>query len=427
MKIVLKALLLLSLLTVLLPPDLYGQVKTAVRGPVDISARTLKYNREQNIYTAEGNAEMREGTRHLTADFVLFNDTTKDAFAEGNVVFQDQEDVVHAERMALNLITKRGTIENGRIFVKKGNFYMSGNEIEKTGESTYIIKQGEFTTCGWDRPTWTFKAKDVDLTVQGYATARSTTFSVLGHKVLYLPWSVFPVKTERQSGILVPEFLLSSRDGMILRSSYFWAISKDTDATFFLDYIQQRGVKPGVEYRYFLTENIKGSWYTSFIDDNKYGHSRYQIKGEHQQLFGDMSFKTKINHVSDADYLKDLGRTVTERSESSLKSTAFVEKPFARSLLTVEGAQYDDLSQPNNRTTFKYLPFASFFTEYMPVGRNRFYTDVTSELTNFYRQEGNKYTRLTVQPTLRVPYSFNGLNFLFSGGLSEKAYYTDPT
>ena len=53
-------------------------------GPVDITARELSYNREQNIYTAEGDVEMKEGGRLLNADFVLYNDTTKDAFAEGH-------------------------------------------------------------------------------------------------------------------------------------------------------------------------------------------------------------------------------------------------------------------------------------------------------------------------------------------------------
>ena len=56
---------------------------------MDITARELSYNKEQNIYTAEGDVELKEGTKRLNADFVLYNDTTKDAFAEGHVVFQE--------------------------------------------------------------------------------------------------------------------------------------------------------------------------------------------------------------------------------------------------------------------------------------------------------------------------------------------------
>ena len=37
-----------------------------------------------------------------------------------------------------------------------------------------------------------------------------------------------------------------------------------------------------------------------------------------------------------------------------------------------------------------------------------------------------KDSRLTIAPTLRIPYSWNGLNFLGSAGIQEKAYAADP-
>lgn len=424
----LRTLLALLLLLALAPFDVEGAMGPSTRttGPVDITARELKYNREQNIYTAEGDVVMVEGTRRLTADFVLFNDTTKDAFAEGHVVFQDQEDEVRGERVSLNLTTNRGTIENGRVFVKKGNFFLTGNEIEKTGESSYRVRQGVFTTCGFDRPAWTFNAKNVDLTVEGYATASHATFSVLGHPVLYMPWGIFPVKTERQSGFLLPEIQTSSRDGAIFRDAYFWAIAKDRDATFFFDWIQDRGVKPGIEYRYSLTESTKGAWYGTIIDDRKDGHTRYQITGRHEQTFGkDAMFKADINHVSDFNYLQDLGLTTAERSENSLRSVAFMEKPLPRSLLTGEMAYFQDLTQKDNDGTIQYLPSVSYFTEYFSFLRQRAYADASADATNFMTDDGDRFTRLTASPNLRIPYSLNGLNFLFSGGLTERVYSVD--
>ena len=157
-------------------------------------------------------------------------------------------------------------------------------------------------------------------------TATNAKFSVFGFPVLYMPWGIFPVKSERQSGFLLPDFTSSSRDGEIIRNAYFWAIAKDKDATFFFDWIENRGVKPGVEYRYALSDTTKGQWYGTIIDDKKYDHTRYQIKGEHEELFGDdLKFKADINRVSDFDYLEDLGLTTLERSENSLRSVAFAE------------------------------------------------------------------------------------------------------
>lgn len=148
-------------------------------GPVDITAETLQYDRVHSVYTARGNVELREGSRTLKADFVTFSEITEDVLAEGNVVFRDGEDQVEAERLTLNLATKLGTIEKGKIFLKQGDFYIAGQEITKTGEKTYVIHRGEFTTCGWDRPAWKFSARDVQIEVQGFATAKSASFRIL--------------------------------------------------------------------------------------------------------------------------------------------------------------------------------------------------------------------------------------------------------
>jgi LPS-assembly protein len=420
----LSLLLPLLLLAILVPVSADAQMRSS-SGPVNISARNLQYDRERNVYTAEGDVEIIQGTSTLTADHVTLDDNTKDAFAEGHVVFQDQGDVVNAEKMTYNLDTAKGTIEQGKIFVKNGNFYLSGDEMEKTGESTYVVRRGEFTTCGWDKPAWSFSAKDVDLTVGGYATAKHATFSVAGHKVLYFPWGIFPIKNERQSGFLLPEFQLSSRDGAIFRDAYFWAIDKNKDATFFGDWIEKRGLKPGMEYRYAVSENTKGTWYGSFIDDNSYGHSRYELRGTHEQKIADLSLKADIRHVSDNDYLKDLGQSLVDRSLNSLRSVVFAEQPLARSLLTGEAAYFEDLSTRETSNIYQYLPTVSYFTEYLPLIKERFYADLTSDFTGFFREKGDRYRRLSIQPAVRLPYSLYGLNFLFSGSLFEKAYLID--
>lgn len=396
--------------------------KLKVSGPVDIKADAVEYDREKGIYTAKGNVEMREGPRFLRADFVTYNEITDDVLAEGNVVLREDGDQVEADRLALNLATKLGTIEKGKIFLSKGNFYISGDEITKTGEATYAIRRGEFTTCGWDRPAWIFSARDVQIKVQGMATVKSASFRILGKPVLYFPWSMFPVVTQRQSGFLLPEFTLSSHSGAIFSDSFFWAIDKDKDATFYLDVIQKRGVKPGAEYRYALTDTLKGEWYGSIIDDTDYKHTRYQIKGEHEQMIKDLSLKSRINYVWDIDYLQDFGETSAERSENLLKSSVFAEKPFGNSLLTVETSYFKNLQQKDNETTFKYLPFASYFMQYKPVIRNMFYVNLSSDVLNLTREEGDKYMRFIVAPALRIPFYWNGLNFLFSGTGYEKIY-----
>lgn len=397
--------------------------KSSLSNQIDISARFLEHKKEQNIYIAKGDVDVKEGTRILNADSVIFDDNAKEIFAEGNVVLQDGEDIIECEKLQLNLITKMGSIEKGKIFIKKGGFRIAGEHINKVGESQYKIKNGEITTCEGERPAWKFLASDVDVTLAGYAQTKGVKFQILNTTVFYLPWGIFPVKTERESGFLMPGFALSSRNGMMINTSYFWAISKDKDATFYLDYFGDRGIKPGAEFRYALSEDFKGTLYSSIISDREYGNTRYQVKVKHEQvIMKDLIFKINANYISDIDYLVDFGKTSAERSENLIKSTAYLEKPLPKSLLTFEASYFKNLVQKNNDYVFQYLPSISFFTEYIPIMKERFYTDIVAGLTNFNRAGGANYTRLSFEPRLSKPLSWNGINFLINGTLYETGY-----
>lgn len=394
-----------------------------IKGPVDITADRVEHDSGENTYTAIGDVEMRDATRTLFADYVFLDDNTHDVTAIGNVVFEDEGDRVECDRMDLNLETRKGTLEKARIFIKKGNVYISGQDVQKTGDSQYKIKKGKFTTCGWDKPEWTFASEDVDVTMEGYAKTKSTTFYILGVPVFYIPRGVFPVKSERQSGFLMPEFTLSSSDGVKFKQSYFWAISKDKDATMFAEFIENRGINVGGQFRYAIKEDLKGEWESAIIDDRDYGHTRYNIKGKHEQVFfKDLQFKANVWHVSDKDYLKDFGKDVQERSENMIKSSVFVEKPFTKSLFTAEMAAFRNLMVKDNDSTFQYFPEVSYFTEFIPVFGGKMYFDLNSNLTNFYREKGSTFTRFGVDPSLRLPYSFKGINTLVSATAYETAY-----
>ena len=402
---------------------------TASSGPVDITANILEFNKEENSYTAKGDVEIIDGPRKLNADYVRYYKDTEDAYAEGHVVFREEGDVINCEKMSLNLATKMGTIEKGRIFIKEGNFTVIGSEIEKLGENEYEVKKGQFTTCdmtGPEKPAWKFSAEDADITVEGFAKTKGMKFYILDQPVFYIPRGFFPVKSERQSGFLMPEIVTSSRDGMKLTESYYWAISKDKDATFYTQWIQNRGFRLGTEFRYALTENTRGIWGFSIIDDKDYGGTRWEVKGKHEQIIGnDLTLKANIDYVSDKDFVLDFAPTPAERAENLLKSTAYVEKPLNKSLLTVETAYFRNLTTKDNDSTFKYLPHSTFFTEYMPLMKNRFYTDFASDFTYFYRERGDRVARWGIEPRFRVPYSWNGLNFLMNATYYQTAYMVD--
>ena len=172
-------------------------------------------------------------------------------------------------------------------------------------------------------------------------------------------------------------------------------------------------------------ETTKGGWYGTILDDMKYGHTRYQIRGKHEQ--------TLRRHEHQGRYRSRLRFRLSEGSRVERQPRGAriplgrwrSSRSLGRSLLTAEAAYFDDLSQKSNDATLHYAPSASYFTEYLSVLKQRAYVDLSSDATNFMNDKGDRFTRFTATPALRVPYSVSGLNFLFSGAVTEKTYLTD--
>ena len=79
-------------------------------------------------------------------------------------------DTLEGDIIELNLETKKGTTRDGRMFFVKNHLYVTGSEIEKSGEATYRIKDATATTCDGPLADWRFTGKEGEVTVDGYGT-----------------------------------------------------------------------------------------------------------------------------------------------------------------------------------------------------------------------------------------------------------------
>ena len=103
------------------------------------------------------------------------------------------------------------------------------------------------------------------MTIEGYGQVWHPSFRVKNFPVLYFPYMIFPAKTKRQSGLLMPDPGYSTRDGLTLNLPFFWAISDNTDATFNEYYMSRRGLMQGAEFRYALSPFSKGTLMLDYL------------------------------------------------------------------------------------------------------------------------------------------------------------------
>lgn len=201
---------------------------------IDFSADSMAVSERGTEVEGQGNVEIKRQEMTLHADQVRLNRETQEMQATGNVTVDDPEwKIKQADRVQFNLGEETGTIENGEMFLENGHLTMGGSRLQKLSGQSYHIDEGFFTTCLCEDgpPTWKISAKEMDVTREGTGKIRGGVFYIMDVPVFYLPYAIFPVKTDRQTGFLFPEVGSTSRSGARYMQPFYWAISKSSDAT----------------------------------------------------------------------------------------------------------------------------------------------------------------------------------------------------
>jgi LPS-assembly protein len=446
--------------------------------PWHINADEISYDKKLDQYIAKGNVAVTKNGKNLTADFVRFDQKTRKVLAVGHAIMTVGDDVLIGSRMEMDLEAETGTVYNGTIFLEADHFYLRGDKISKTGPASYATDKGCFTTCDGDRPSWKITGENVKVTVEGYGHVTHAALWARNVPVLYSPWLTFPVKRKRQTGLLPPQIGYSNRRWLEYNQPFYLVIDDSKDATFYLHHMGRRGNKIGVEYRYVLDENSKGTLMYDYLNDEKvdngdpvadadwgyFGDSyprpnsdRYWFRMKHDTVLPfALSAKLDIDYVSDQDYLlefehgytgfdetyeyflKTFGREIDAYDDAIRTNRLNFNRIWSQFSFNGELRWYDDVINRRQgdsmSTILQKLPFIEFDAAKQPILTSPFYYDLDSEYTYFYRDEGQRAHRLDVYPRFYQPYKFkNYFSIEPSLGLREtiwhfdKEEYTGPT
>ncbi|MEW6130666.1 MAG: putative LPS assembly protein LptD [Acidobacteriota bacterium] len=214
-----------------------------------------KQTKDGDIYLYEGYVNLTAGLYRLQADRVTFNDATKDAVAEGNVIFDEGEDQrITARRAEINLVSKRGTFWDTTGFSNRtqtGEYiYYTAAEVHKTGEGIYELINADVTACEDAIPKWIFAAKRAELKQGDRLILNKAIFRVKNLPIFYLPYAWIPsTRNGRQSGFLLPTTGSSNQKGRTIRNAYYQTLGNSADITFRNDLYTSRGSGFGAEFR----------------------------------------------------------------------------------------------------------------------------------------------------------------------------------
>ena len=358
-------------------------------GEINITADQLSTGDGSNKIDATGNVEVKRDLTTLKANQVEVNRTTQDVDAKGNVTVDDPEwKVKSADSLQMNMEKETGEIQNGDVFLEEGHVSMSGQRLQKFGGQTYHVDDGFFTTCLCESgaPSWKFYAEEMNLDLDGVGTIKNGYFYILDVPVLYVPYGIFPLKAERQTGFLFPQVGQSNKDGFRYLQPFYWAISKSTDSTVSFDvetrtrygFLGELRTKFdqlsdfGIDSSYFnevWRKNADSDVVDTTIADPHIPQNRWSIIGSHRYFTGnDWLTYSDIAAYSDSLFTREL----TDRFdlpgniEANLRTSRFGKSSFGVFKnwgdMFFKGAYgfYQDFIQ-NESTTMQRTPQLDFW------------------------------------------------------------------
>ncbi len=363
-----------------------------------IRADEIENARNQHLSRFLGHVSITRGPETITADRALWNDQTNTVELTGNLRIETPDFTIMAGRAVVNLDLYIAKIYEGKAYFPSRNYYVSGAILERLGERTMQIQDGTATTCDGPNPAWTIHADKLTVTEGGYATASGASFNTGRLPIVKVPWMMFPVKNERQTGFLFPAVALSSRDGLTVALPFFWATGENHDLTFTPIWRNDRGLSSTVEGRYHLEEG-RGIWQMTYLDDKKpqyfdykntpnsqEARERYWLRAMNQWRLGDWDINLDLDLVSDPLYLaefrgdldgfgkssnlftQEFGRTVNEYLDPMRSNTFYAQRASYDSFFR-GGLEYtDNLYNQNNDDTIQRLPFIQYNLVGRPLG-----------------------------------------------------------
>ena len=373
--------------------------------PIHLEADQLSYDKDTGLYHASGDVELIQEDLEVRGQTLEWNQTSGEIEIEGDVQLISPNEELFGRKAHYNLQKGTGIVENGHFFLRDQNLHVRGETIERRGECDFRIMKGIFTTCDGEVPAWKFGASQLDVTLGGYARARNTVFYLRDVPFLYVPYMIYPVNGERESGLLIPQVGYSDKRGFQYGGAYYQTLGVNQDATLYLDYLSEMGIGKGLEYRYIFGKDNAGEARVYHINVDKVDgvtvdEEFYALEWQHDGLLpGDVRMVVDAEYVNDDQYFEDFGDVAEEYNKDKVQSIFSLSKNWGKYNLVGQLKYTKDL-EVDDPTTLQLLPRITFDATRQRIGESIFYYALEAEYSNFWREEGLRGERLMARPIL---------------------------
>ncbi|MBI5178405.1 MAG: LPS-assembly protein LptD [Nitrospinae bacterium] len=384
----------------------FAVAEDAKEDKLSVTADNITFSESTGVMTARGNAKVLLGSLSLHGDQCLLNKNTGNGLIEGNVWLKIPQADVTGRMMEFNLNTGLGTLWDAQgVFSNELTF--SAQKIQRTAPDQFSIENGAITSCPPENQEWVFNASSLDVKLEGLAILKDVSLRFYGVPVFYSPYWFAPAVTKRTSGFLMPGVGHSSTSGTFLKNSFFWAISEQDDATFYLDYMDMRGAREGIEYRYAFAERTRGQLNFDYLNDRRFNDQLWSVKYNHIQQYADnLEGRINVDAESNVSYSREFDNQTFMRTRRYTDSSANLHSAWDTFALSLTGRDQRELEATNGEI-FSKRPEVKFSMMPQRVFGTPLVADAQATSSSFFSSANSNagLDRLDVRPTLALPFS----------------------
>ncbi|HUO86479.1 MAG TPA: LPS assembly protein LptD [Thermoanaerobaculia bacterium] len=388
-------------------------------GTITGRAEELELVRE-DYAAAIGRVEIAYQDIELAADRIELDIATNTVTAFGNIVLDQGPRRITADHAVFDLDTKTGEFREASAYVAP-DYYFSGRTVAKIGDDLYTVEDGVFTSCEGESPAWSFRLGRARVEAEGYAYVHHASMRVRELPVLYTPYIVWPAKSERTSGFLVPEVGWSERRGAELGLAYFKVLGRSYDTTLHVDTYSEGYLGLGNELRYRPTEGTAGSLIGYAVRDpeaeDEPGLSEWRWKVDWLHDTTDLPFGLRglisYHDFSDFEFFRDFERDFDRNTIRSLESRGFLAGNWGSHSLNVLVLDQETFlapaqgGNPDRIISHAKLPEIEYRLRPTRVAGLPLYLDALSSVSflsiDRQRDYNDSYGRFDLFPRLTLP------------------------
>jgi LPS-assembly protein len=432
-------------------------------------------------HTWRGGVELQDYEIFVKADEADWDEETHTLKARGNVYYHDYEknQQIWCDEMEYNTETRHGYFYDVRgetmpkAVVRKGvlsgnsPFHFEGLWAERIG-SRYLVHEGWVTDCKMPDPWWRLKGKKFDIIPEDRAIAYHSTYFLRKVPIFFFPLPFYrPLKkSQRKSGLLLPNLVPRSQRGFMVGLGYYWAINESYDITYRFQDFNTNALKHNVDVRgkptartdfNFILYGVNDLGGDPRTGDAKTGENRQKYSGLNIYFTGRADLGDgwtaagQVNYVSSFRFRQEWSESFNEAIGSEMHSDAFLNKDFDTYTFDLvasrnENFQSTEIQETNANGSFSYqrnavilhkLPEAQFSSRDHSIWKNLpVWFSFESSAGFLYRLspvfqnnvlvnsfETDQFTtRLRFAPHVSTSMHWLGINFTPSLGLDETFY-----